>query len=122
MKLFLSIKQLSELKGRQIVRLAKWCNEHDYFVWIPDESGTLQKHVCDLDHLPQLSIGQLIELLDWEDCQYYKVPPKGGRYDKSLRGKWRIQDGDYENASASFTGEHLIDAYWEAVKEKLKTM
>lgn len=127
MKQHITIDQLNELSDKGKERLREW--------WKPSEGNlyavksknseyveclVLQAWIRGEESLPLLSIGQMIEFLDWKDMQFYLVPTKGGRYNKDTRGRWGVQDGDYENAGKSFFAESLCDTLWEAVKEILE--
>lgn len=105
----LTDKQLSTLSDAAKSKLLQWCQTRPFY----SDFGFIY-----------LTIGQMIEFLGWEDMEFYKAPAEGEgnytRWPKEHRGKWCVQDGDYENATRSYWGDELCDALWEAVKDMIE--
>jgi len=110
MKQHITTKQLDELSEKGKKRF--WNNRTDGAPPPPD---------LDVQHLPLLSVGEMIQFLvekqdkDWRDLHIEMIHDLwrvGSCYDEDREdGKWKFQG--YEK-------EELVDILWEAVKEVLE--
>ena len=100
MKQHISVEQLNELSDKGKEKLRKWVLEKRYYSTLNPIRNK---------ELPLLSIGQMIEFLD------YRV--KGWQYTNDPLGKyWTI----WSSTDKKFESKELADALWEACKKVLK--
>lgn len=110
MKQNITREQLGELTPRQRKKLEDWVFENML--------KTFEKFV------PLFSIGHMINFLNWDDMEFYKLTPPSyymrKKHPEKAIQRWGVMDGDRETAGKTFYGDSICDALWEAVKEVLK--
>lgn len=121
MKQHITIEQLNELTDKGRERLREWWKpktlgelfydpEHGYVAWNP--STPMKMRIAEVEPLPILSIGQMIEFLGQKTIE---IDAYEQRWDSWAVGVWE-RDG----MSIRHESSELCDALWEAVKEVLE--
>lgn len=110
MKQNITVEQLSELSSKGKATLSDYCNKNGIFIWKPSGDCAMGKFPCDIDHLPRLFIGEMIEFLDehkegWAIMRPYKSDPEQRIVLSYLNYLHRNTE--------------LCDGLWETVKEIL---
>lgn len=112
MKQHITINQLNELTVEQKTKLSDLYkdvphNGFNQFSTQPETETTL----------PLLSIGQMIELLGWEEIRLIYYP-----YSKYMQDKYDVKGAwlkDYDEPSLEPKDVDIVDLLWKAVKEVL---
>jgi len=124
MKQYITKEQLNELQGEPFLKLYHWALDRDYcslvYKELPEDwnptTGTEISFYSRPDRLPILSIGQMIEYLDFYGSHndWWRIE----REDSNI--PWYIDFTKMgSNPSREHYHEELCDALWEAVKDIL---
>jgi len=113
MKQHITAKQLSELSGREWMNLITWCEIKDITCqWNPSNHKERLR--------PLLSIGQMIEFLE-EKAGVNKLNLRIHCKNKPFgpKSKWYKRAWIVLQSPKWITKDELVDALWEACKERL---